>query len=81
MPLILNQCFKKEFGVEQISHNLVMIYRVTILGSMGISAHPHGANRILNGPFKGQTLDEVWENQPKLFGEFPTKKFPLLTKY
>ncbi|PWZ46668.1 mannose-6-phosphate isomerase, class I, partial [Staphylococcus pseudintermedius] len=81
MPLILEPVFQERIwggtNLAQFGYDLPSDHTGEV---WGISAHPHGANRILNGPFKGQTLDEVWENQPKLFGEFPTKKFPLLTK-
>ncbi len=81
MPLLLEPVFQERIwggtNLAQFGYDLPSDHTGEVLG---ISAHPHGANRILNGPFKGQTLDEVWENQPKLFGEFPTKKFPLLTK-
>ncbi|WP_340298181.1 mannose-6-phosphate isomerase, class I [Staphylococcus coagulans] len=81
MPLLLEPVFQERIwggtNLAQFGYDLPSDHTGEV---WGISAHPHGANRILNGPFKGQTLDEVWENQPKLFGEFPTKKFPLLTK-
>ncbi|EGQ2917720.1 mannose-6-phosphate isomerase, class I [Staphylococcus pseudintermedius] len=81
MPLILEPVFQERIwggtNLAQFGYDLPSDHTGEV---WGISAHPHGTNRILNGPFKGQTLDEVWENQPKLFGEFPTKKFPLLTK-
>ncbi|GAB0240584.1 class I mannose-6-phosphate isomerase [Staphylococcus pseudintermedius] len=81
MPLILEPVFQERIwggtNLAQFGYDLPSDHTGEV---WGISAHPRGANRILNGPFKGQTLDEVWENQPKLFGEFPTKKFPLLTK-
>lgn len=81
MPLILEPVFQERIwggtNLAQFGYDLPSDHTGEV---WGISAYPHGANRILNGPFKGQTLDEVWENQPKLFGEFPTKKFPLLTK-
>ncbi|MDR5602651.1 mannose-6-phosphate isomerase, class I [Staphylococcus coagulans] len=81
MPLLLEPVFQERIwggtNLAQFGYDLPSDHTGEV---WGISTHPHGANRILNGPFKGQTLDEVWENQPKLFGEFPTKKFPLLTK-
>jgi mannose-6-phosphate isomerase len=46
----------------------------------GISAHPHGPCEIVNGPFKGQTLNQVWNTHPELFGHYASKEFPLLTK-
>ena len=35
---------------------------------------------IKNGPYAGQTLDQVWTEHRELFGEFPSKDFPLLAK-
>ncbi|MEE6450306.1 mannose-6-phosphate isomerase, class I [Gottfriedia acidiceleris] len=45
-----------------------------------ISAHPHGASIIENGPFAGIALNELWEKQPELFGHPKEEVFPLLTK-
>ena len=46
----------------------------------GISAHPHGKSVIENGIFAGQTLDQVWNNHREMFGDFPSKDFPLMAK-
>jgi mannose-6-phosphate isomerase len=45
-----------------------------------ISAHPNGPSVIANGPFAGQTLDKLWNEQPELFGHPKEEVFPLLTK-
>lgn len=45
-----------------------------------ISAHPNGMGFIKNGEFAGKSLAELWETQKDLFGNFPSLKFPLLTK-
>ena len=45
-----------------------------------ISAHPHGPATIANGDFSGLTLAELWDQQPKLFGNPSGHVFPLLTK-
>jgi mannose-6-phosphate isomerase len=45
-----------------------------------ISAHPHGVSTVLNGTFKGQKLDELWQNHRELFGNAKGEVFPLLTK-
>lgn len=45
-----------------------------------ISAHPHGPATIENGPYKGKTLNELWDEHRELFGNVPGKVFPLLTK-
>lgn len=45
-----------------------------------ISAHPNGANTILNGHYKDYTLDQVWQANRALFGNDDREAFPLLTK-
>lgn len=45
-----------------------------------ISAHPNGPSIVKNGPFKGKTLIELWDNHPELFGNQKEQVFPLLTK-
>jgi mannose-6-phosphate isomerase class I len=61
---------QKEFGYEIPSENTGECW--------AISAHPNGM--IVNGPYKGMTLDKLWEEHPKLFGNPQEKVFPLLTK-
>lgn len=41
-----------------------------------ISAHPHGASIVRNGPFSGTSLDRLWNEHPELKED----AFPLLTK-
>jgi mannose-6-phosphate isomerase len=45
-----------------------------------ISAHPHGASVITEGPYQGMTLDQVYAKYRHLFNHHPSKSFPLLTK-
>ncbi|WP_018664799.1 mannose-6-phosphate isomerase, class I [Heyndrickxia acidiproducens] len=45
-----------------------------------ISGHPHGPSTVKNGEYAGKTIIELWEHQPELFGHYPGKVFPLLTK-
>ena len=40
--------------------------------------HPNGKSMILNGPYAGQTLDQVWTQHRELFGDFPSKIFRYL---
>ncbi|MDU0452012.1 mannose-6-phosphate isomerase, class I [Staphylococcus chromogenes] len=81
MPLILKPVFQERlWGGTNLAQYGYVLPSDHIGEVWGISAHPHGANEILNGPYQGMTLDDVWVTYPKLFGEFPTKKFPLLTK-
>lgn len=45
-----------------------------------ISAHPNGPSLVENGPYKGLTLAEVWDQHRELFGNAEGDVFPLLTK-
>ncbi|MHC5268475.1 mannose-6-phosphate isomerase, class I [Enterococcus sp. LJL98] len=45
-----------------------------------ISAHPNGVSVIENGPYKGETLDQLWANHKELFGNPTEEVFPLLIK-
>lgn len=47
-----------------------------------ISAHPNGPSEITNGPLKGKTLADAWDNHPELFDRSVTEKeaYPLLVK-
>lgn len=45
------------------------------------SAHPHGPSTVMNGPFAGKTLGDVWQTTPELFGGHKDgQAFPLLVK-
>ena len=35
---------------------------------------------ILNGPYAGQTLDQVWTQHRELFGDFPSKRFSVIVQ-
>ena len=45
-----------------------------------ISAHPNGPSLVENGPYKGLTLAEVWDQHREVFGNAEGEVFPLLTK-
>lgn len=47
----------------------------------GISAHPHGLSKILDGPFQGITIKELWETHRELFGNYESESFPILVKF
>lgn len=81
MPLFLKPIFHekiwggsrlKEFGYDLPSDYIGEVW--------GISAHPNGKCEILNEPYGGQTLDQVWDEHRELFGDFPSQEFPLMTK-
>ncbi|OAN14374.1 mannose-6-phosphate isomerase, class I [Exiguobacterium undae] len=47
----------------------------------GISAHQNGENEVINGPYSGRTLSDLWANyRQELFGDFTHETFPLLVK-
>ncbi|MDK6298788.1 type I phosphomannose isomerase catalytic subunit [Staphylococcus caprae] len=81
MPLFLKPIFhEKVWGgskLEQFGYNLPNAH---VGECWGISAHPNGKSEIINGPYAGQTLDQVWNDHRELFGEFPSKDFPLMAK-
>lgn len=45
-----------------------------------ISAHPNGQSIIENGQYAGKSLNELWLENPELFGNPSEEVFPLLTK-
>jgi|SRR5690625_2058893 len=45
-----------------------------------VSAHEQGFSKILNGPYKGKTLNFIWERHRELFGNSQDREFPLLVK-
>ncbi len=82
MPLFLKPIFlEKVWGGNQLSQFNYDIPSDHTGECWGISAHPNGRNIILNGPYAGQTLDQLWKDHRELFGEFPSKDFPLLCKF
>ncbi|RZT21462.1 mannose-6-phosphate isomerase, class I [Fictibacillus sp. BK138] len=46
----------------------------------GISAHSNGPSEVVNGPLKGKTLDQVWNEHRELFADQEGEDFPLLVK-
>jgi mannose-6-phosphate isomerase len=46
----------------------------------GISAHSNGPSEVVNGPLKGKTLDQVWDEHRELFADQKGEDFPLLVK-
>lgn len=45
-----------------------------------ISAHKHGPSTVINGPYQGLTLNQVWDLHREVFGNAQGDVFPLLTK-
>ena len=46
-----------------------------------ISGYKDDASTVTEGPFKGQSLRDVYHNHPELFGNPKEKEFPLLVKF
>ncbi|WP_323704160.1 mannose-6-phosphate isomerase, class I [Mammaliicoccus sp. Dog046] len=80
-PLLLKPVFKERiWGGRQLEQMGYHLPDGNIGECWGISAHVNGPSEIINGPYKGQTLDQVWSLHPEIFGNPSEKKFPLLTK-
>ncbi|QIL45680.1 mannose-6-phosphate isomerase, class I [Vagococcus coleopterorum] len=81
-PLFLTPVFQEKiWGGKKLATNFDYQLPSDKTGECwAISAHPNGTCTIENGPFKGQTLDQLWTNQPELFGNPEGPVFPLLTK-
>ncbi|HFI0164386.1 TPA: mannose-6-phosphate isomerase, class I [Streptococcus suis] len=45
-----------------------------------ISAHPNGVTTVSNGRYEGRRLDDLYQNEKRLFGNPKDAVFPLLTK-
>ena len=81
MPLFLKPIFlDKVWGSDNLRQFGYQLPNNHIGECWGISAHPHGKSVIENGIFAGQTLDQVWNNHREIFGDFPSKDFPLMAK-
>ena len=81
MPLFLKPIFlDKVWGSDNLRQFGYQLPNNHIGECWEISAHPHGKSVIENGIFAGQTLDQVWNNHREIFGDFPSKDFPLMAK-
>ena len=81
MPLFLKPIFlDKVWGSDNLRQFGYQLPNNHIGEWWGISPHPHGKSVIENGIFAGQTLDQVWNNHREIFGDFPSKDFPLMAK-
>lgn len=45
-----------------------------------VSAHPDGECTVSGGEFDGEPLSKLWNEHRELFGNYPSDRFPLLTK-
>lgn len=81
-PLFLNPVFQEKiWGGDKLATNFSYAIPSDHTGECwAISAHPNGTCTIQNGPFKGQSLDKLWQLEPQLFGNPSEPVFPLLTK-
>ena len=81
MPLFLKPIFlDKVWGSDNLRQFGYQLPNNHIGECWWISAHPDGNSVIENGIFAGQTLDQVWNNHREIFGDFPSKDFPLMAK-
>lgn len=81
MPLFLKPVFQERiWGGTKLTEFGYDIPNDKTGECWAISAHPNGANTILNGRYKGYTMDQVWRENRELFGNDKRETFPLLTK-
>lgn len=45
-----------------------------------VSAHPNGDCVVKEGMYEGKTLSQLWKEEPALFGNMDSDRFPLLVK-
>lgn len=81
-PLFLEPVFKERiWGGTALKHEFGYSVPSDKTGECwAISAHPNGPSVVKNGLFAGKTLDQLWKEQPELFGNPKQEAFPLLTK-
>ncbi|MBD5069919.1 MAG: mannose-6-phosphate isomerase, class I [Lactobacillus sp.] len=81
-PLFLEPYFQEKiWGGDRL--NTIFGYSIPsdhIGECWAISAHKHGASIVKNGPYKGESLAEVWQAHREVFGDAKGDVFPLLTK-
>lgn len=46
----------------------------------GISGHKHGASIIINGPYAGKSIRDLYHEERSLFGNYQGDEFPILVK-
>ena len=79
--LFLSPIFKyRIWGKDKLKTYYPMIQDDTIGEAWIISAHDNGPSTILNGIYKGQTLNDVYKANKTLFGNLNADYFPLLVK-
>lgn len=81
-PLFLSGVFKEKiWGGEKLKSLFDYDIPSDRTGELwAISAHTNGPSTVVNGPFKGKQLDELWTDHKELFGHAEGDVFPLLTK-
>lgn len=81
-PLFLEGVFKEKiWGGSKLESQFGYTIPSNRTGELwAISAHKNGPSTVSNGTYKGQTLDELWQSNPELFGHPDKREFPLLTK-
>ncbi|XVL40300.1 type I phosphomannose isomerase catalytic subunit [Staphylococcus equorum] len=78
MPLFLKPIFhEKIWGGNRLKELGYDLPSDCIGEAWGISAHPNGKCEVLNGPYQGQTLDQVWNEHRELFGAFSKQRIPV----
>jgi mannose-6-phosphate isomerase len=81
-PIFFTPIFKERiWGGEKLKTEFNYEIPSTNVGECwAISAHENGSSVVSEGPYKGKTLTQLWENERTLFGNLAGGKFPLLIK-
>lgn len=75
--LTFNPVFKERlWGGRKLEKLGFKIPQGNIGECWGISAHPHGMSIIDQGPYKGQTLEEIYKKYPQWFNDEKKDRFP-----
>ncbi len=79
--LFLEGVFKERiWGSNYFRYTLKYPLDDNLYGEMwSVSAHKEGLCKVVDGPFKGMTLDKIYEENKELFG-INTNEFPLMVK-
>lgn len=72
----------KIWGSQKLAHkfNFDLPKNTPIGEAWLISGHENGMSYVLNGPYKGLSLAQLFKDFPKLFANPPETQYPLLTK-
>ena len=72
--------FDKIWGGKKLRENYKFNTSDNCGECWGISAHKNGSSTIENGIYKGKNLNQLFDNEKALFGNYEGSEFPILVK-